>query len=66
MIVSTQDVVKSAAEATPPVVVAALHLGGVSLPDWVALLTAVYVVLQIGHLLWRWTRAARRNSGSGD
>jgi hypothetical protein len=61
---NTQDVVKSAAEASPPVVYAALHIFGVSLPDWVALATLAYIILQAGHLLWRWHRQAKRNGSS--
>lgn len=54
----THDVMKSAAEASPPVAYAALHIFGVSMPDWVAILTLVYVLLQIGHLIWRWWRSS--------
>jgi hypothetical protein len=57
---NTHDVMKSAAEASPPVAYASLHMFGVSMPDWVAILTLVYVLLQIGHLMWRWAKSARR------
>lgn len=52
-----QEVVKTAVESTPPITYAALHLFGVSMPDWVAILTAVYILVQTIHLLWRWHRA---------
>lgn len=41
-----------AAKSAPPVTVVGLSLGGVSLQDWVFILTCVYLVFQIGFLLW--------------
>ena len=63
---TTQDLTKAAIEAAPPVTYAALRLFGMPLPDWVALATLVYILLQAAHLIWRWRRQARRNSGLGD
>lgn len=40
-----------AAKAAPPITVVGMTLGGVSLQEWVLILTAVYTVLQIGFLL---------------
>jgi len=63
---SSQDVIEAAAKASPPMVYVGARLLGVSLPDWVAFFTLVYILLQTAHLLWRWWRAAHRNSGTGD
>ena len=38
-------------KAAPPVTVVGMTLGGVSLQEWVLILTAVYTVLQIGFLI---------------
>ena len=40
-----------AVKAAPPVTVVGMTLGGVSLQEWVLILTAVYTVLQIGFLI---------------
>lgn len=45
------DLAVEAAKAAPPVTVVGMTLGGVSLQEWVLILTAVYTVLQIGFLL---------------
>jgi len=37
-------------KAAPPVAVTGLAVAGVSLQDWVFILTLVYLVLQISHL----------------
>ena len=63
---NTNDVLQAAGKAAPPVAYVGARLVGLSLPDWVALATLVYIGLQVAHLLWRWRRAARRNSGSGE
>lgn len=44
------------AKASPPVTVAGLVLGGVSLQDWVLLAALAYTVLQAGYLIWKWRR----------
>ena len=43
-------------KTVPPALVAAASFGGVSLNDWVLLLTIFYLVLQIVWLLWRWLK----------
>jgi hypothetical protein len=63
---TTEDVTKAAIDSAPPVIFGALHLFGVSLPDWVAIATLIYIVLQGAHLLWKWHRQATRNSRLGD
>jgi disulfide bond formation protein DsbB len=60
---TVQDVTKAAAEAAPPVTYVAVRLFGMSLPDWVAMATLVYILLQAAHLIWRWRRQAHRHGG---
>jgi hypothetical protein len=55
-----QDLQSAAAKASPPVVYVGVSLLHISLPDWVAVATLVYVLLQTAHLIWRWYRAAKR------
>lgn len=67
---TAQDLAREAAQAgvraAPPVAVSgAILFHGLSLPDLAQIavcgLTAVYVILQCGYLLWRWRRD-RRNA----
>jgi hypothetical protein len=51
MTTTFHELAVEAAKATPPVTVAGLSLWGVTLHEWVLILTAVYTVLQIGFLL---------------
>jgi hypothetical protein len=47
------------AKATPPAVVAAFDLFGHTLPEWVSLLTVIYLcglIAQQGNRLYRWWR----------
>jgi hypothetical protein len=54
-----KDIALEGAKATPPVaVVTTTWAGGWSMNDTVIVLTIVYLLLQIGWLLWRWHRAA--------
>lgn len=49
------------AAATPPVAVTtAAVMGGLTLQEWMAVATILYIVLQAGFLLWRWHRAWRK------
>lgn len=48
-----------ALKAAPPFVVSSLYVGGLSLSDWVATLTIIYIVLQIGLLLPRYFGSIR-------
>lgn len=61
----SNDLLQAAGKAAPPVAYMGVRLAGVSLPDWVAIATLVYILLQTAHLIWRWRRAAKR-SGTGD
>lgn len=47
MTTTFHDLAVEAAKATPPVTVAGLSLGGVSLQDWVYVLTGAYILLQM-------------------
>lgn len=53
---ASSEVAEGALKAAPPVTFAALHIGGVSLPDWVAIAALIYTVMQIVNLAWRWSR----------
>ena len=44
---SHHELAVEAVKASPPVTVAGLSLGGVSLQDWVYVLTGVYILLQM-------------------
>jgi hypothetical protein len=44
--------VNEAVKASPPVAVVGLALGGITLQDWVFILTLIYLVLQITWLVW--------------
>ena len=48
---SHHDMAVEAVKAAPPVTVVGMTLGGVSLQEWVLILTAVYTVLQIAFLI---------------
>lgn len=48
-----QDVASGAVKVAPPV---AAWVFGLTLNDWVAIGTLVYLALQGGYLLWRWYR----------
>jgi hypothetical protein len=43
-------------KAAPPVAVAGATVAGVSLSDIVLVVTLIYLVLQIGFLLYKWAR----------
>ena len=45
------NAVTEAVKAAPPLTVGGLTMGGVSLSEWVLILTAIYTVLQIYFLL---------------
>lgn len=55
------DVSVAAAKIAPP---AALMFFGLTLNEWVAVATIVYLVLQIGYLVWKWRREMRRKSAA--
>jgi len=53
------EIAAEAAKATPPAaVVAANKVMGLDLPTIVALVTLLYLLIQIGHLLWKWRNEA--------
>lgn len=41
-----------AVKASPPMTVTALALGGVTLQDWVFILTIIYTLLQLGWFIY--------------
>jgi hypothetical protein len=50
------DIATEVAKATPPVTVAGATVAGVQVNDLILWATLVYIVLQIGFLLYRWGR----------
>lgn len=56
----TEAFTAAAFKTAPPVTVTAAVVSGVTLNTVVVLLTAVYLVAQIGYLVWKWRREARR------
>jgi hypothetical protein len=50
------DIAAEVAKATPPVTVAGATVAGVQVNDLILWATLVYIVLQIGFLLYRWGR----------
>ncbi len=50
------DVAAEAAKAAPPATVAGATVAGVQVNDLILWATLVYIVLQIGFLLYRWQR----------
>jgi hypothetical protein len=62
------DVAAEAAKATPPITVAGATVAGVQVNDLILWATLIYLVLQIGFLLFRWQRlyfSRRSDEGSG-
>lgn len=47
-----------AVKGSPPVAVAAAAFAGMGINEWVAVLTGIYVLAQLGYLLWKWKREA--------
>lgn len=46
-----QSIVETVTKTSPPVVVSGLAMGGISINEWVLILTAVYTALQVFFLL---------------
>ena len=54
------DVLVEAAKAAPPVAITtAVTVGGLTLNEWVAVATLLYIVLQSGWLVWKWFHAIK-------
>jgi hypothetical protein len=55
------DLAQEAMKSTPPVAVAgAAWVFGLTLNDWVAIGTLLYLVLQGAFLVWKWWKEANR------
>ncbi len=50
------DIASEAAKAAPPVTVAGATVAGLPVNDLILWATLIYLVLQIGFLLYRWQR----------
>jgi hypothetical protein len=46
-----------AAKVSPPIAVLGATVYGMTLQDWVFVLTLIYLVIQIGWLVWKWWKA---------
>jgi hypothetical protein len=57
-----QDIAVEAAKSAPPVAVTGALIAGMSISDWVAILTGLYVLLQIGVLLRKELRERRERA----
>lgn len=44
--------------------VAGAVIAGLTLNEWVAILTGVYVITQTAYLIWKWVREARGKRGA--
>ncbi len=53
------DLAQETLKGAPPVAVTIAHYAGMSINEILTVVTIVYVVLQIGFLLWKWRRLAR-------
>lgn len=54
------DVLVEVAKAAPPVAITtAVTVGGLTLNEWVAVATLLYIVLQSGWLVWKWFYAIK-------
>lgn len=57
-----QSATAEAAKSAPPVAITGAMIAGISISDWVAILTGIYVLLQIGFLLRRELRKRREEA----
>jgi uncharacterized membrane protein len=54
------DLASEAIKAAPPVAITtAVTIGGLTLNEWVAIATLLYIVLQSGWLVWKWYHAIK-------
>lgn len=56
------DIASEAAKAAPPITVAGASVAGVQINTLILWATLIYLVLQIGFLLYRWQRMHFRGS----
>lgn len=62
-----KDVVTEGAKATPPVAVVTTSIAqGWTINNAVGALTVIYLLLQIGWLVWRWHKAASGQPVKGE
>ena len=54
------DIASEAIKAAPPIAITtAVTVGGLTLNEWVAIATLLYIVLQSGWLVWKWFHAIK-------
>jgi hypothetical protein len=55
-----QEIATEGMKSAPPVAVtAASVVQGVTLNEWVAIATIIYIALQAGYLVWKWFKEFR-------
>lgn len=53
-----QEIITQAAKAVPAI--AGTTVASLTLNEWVAVATFIYVVIQIAFLIWRWVKEANK------
>jgi len=48
-----EDILREAVASAPPVSVAGLALAGISLQDWVLIVTLIWILLQMGYFTYK-------------
>lgn len=59
---TTHHTLPDIAPVAPPTIVTSLAMAGIPLSDLVLVLNAVYIVLGIAYLLYKWRKQANDNS----
>lgn len=61
------EVAQEALKASPAVAVVVAHkVAGLQISEWVAILTGLYIVMQMAYLGWKWWREAHRKEPSDE
>ncbi|APU00140.1 holin [Vibrio phage Vp670] len=55
-IVKAVEVVRETLPAAPPAAYVGMKFYGISLPDIVSIATLIYLVIQIGYILYKWRK----------
>jgi hypothetical protein len=53
------DAAVQIANSAPAATFVGLTFAGVPIQDWVALLGGVFILVQVGYLIWKWQRDAK-------
>lgn len=56
-----KEVIANIAMATPSVTnLVLLRVFGISLNEWLAIASIIFILVQMAYLLWKWVREARK------